>query len=118
MIASEFDKLRRMFDVIVVEVKKYSPNTRKLKAKARKCVEYHDMITTAQVKPRRVAVKHAVSFDLQRSIHVKLKRKLGRPSAKHVKLCRDLPSSSKKLPSLREELPSLEKNFLALQKTC
>ena len=51
MIASEFDKLRRMFDVIVVEVKKYSPNTRKLKAKARKCVEYLDMITTAQVKP-------------------------------------------------------------------
>jgi hypothetical protein len=35
--------------VIVDEVKKYSPNTRKLAAKAKKYVEYPDVITIEQV---------------------------------------------------------------------
>jgi len=34
VIASEFDVFDLMFDVIFIEVKKYSPNARKRKAKA------------------------------------------------------------------------------------
>ena len=45
-----FDVIEHMFDVIVNEVRKYSPNTRKLEAKADKQFERLDLITIVQVK--------------------------------------------------------------------
>jgi hypothetical protein len=55
-----------MFDGIVYEVRKYSPNAKKLEAKADKQFERLDVITIVQVKTKSHAVKHAARFNLQR----------------------------------------------------
>ena len=60
-----------MFDVIFNEVKKYSPNARKLEAKADEQFERLNVIAIVQVKTESRAVKHAARFNLQRRIHVK-----------------------------------------------
>ena len=83
-----------MFDVIIDEVKKYSPNARKLTAKAGKQFEKLDVITIVHVKIERKPVKHAASLNLQGNIHVKSGLKQGTSKPKHVKLCRDLLSRS------------------------
>jgi hypothetical protein len=65
-IVSELDVFDHMFNVIVNEVKKYSPNARKHEAKADKQFERLNVITVVQVKTRSQAVKHAARFNLQR----------------------------------------------------
>ena len=61
-----FDVFECMFDVIVNEVRKYSPNARKFEAKAEKQFEWLDVIAIVQVKTKPHAVKHAARFNLQR----------------------------------------------------
>ena len=114
MLAFEFDVFRYMFDVIVDEVKKYSPNARKLKAKAGKQFEKLDVITIVHVKIERKPVKHAASINLQRYIHVKSAPKHRTSKPKHVKLGRDLLSRSQKLPCFAEKLPCFAENMLRL----
>ena len=53
---------------------------------------------------------HAAGLNLQRGIHVTCGLEHKMFQAKHVKLCRELPSLNKKLPSLREKLPSFAAN--------
>jgi hypothetical protein len=48
VIDNRFDTLEHMFDVIVDEVKKYSPKARKLTTKAGKRIEPLDAITIPQ----------------------------------------------------------------------
>ena len=55
-----------MFDVIVNEGEKYAAMAGKLEAKANKQFERLDVIALPPVKTPRRAVKHAVSFNLQR----------------------------------------------------
>jgi hypothetical protein len=55
-----------MFDVIIDEVKKYSPSARKLEAKADTQVEQRDVIVIVQVRIECQRVKHVASFNLQR----------------------------------------------------
>ena len=66
VIASEFDVSEHMFDVIVNEVKKYSPNAGKLDAKADKQFPRLNLIAIVQVKTKRRTVKHAARFNSQR----------------------------------------------------
>lgn len=65
MIAYEFDVFEHMFDVIVNEVRKYSPNARKFKTKAGKQFKQLDVITIVQVKTKRGTITHGASFNLQ-----------------------------------------------------
>ena len=81
-----------MFDVIVVEVRKYSPDAWKFEPKAKKRCEQLDVLTIVQVKPERRTVKHAGSLNLQKLNHVKLELKQRTSQAEHVKLCADLLS--------------------------
>ena len=81
-----------MFDVIVNKVKKYSPKTRKLKAKRDTQDEQLDVITTVQVRTERPRVVPISRFNLQRGIHVKRGLKHVKPRAKHVKLSWELLS--------------------------
>jgi hypothetical protein len=60
-----FDVFEHMFDVIVNEVKKYSPNARKLEAKADVQFERLNLIALVQVKTKAHAVKHDAGFNLQ-----------------------------------------------------
>jgi len=69
---------------------KYSPNARKLEAKADKQLERLYVIAIVQVKTKTQAVKHAARFDLQRRIHVKPTRKQRTSQTEHVKLCQNL----------------------------
>jgi len=111
VIASEIERFENRFNVIVDEVRKYSPNAGTLETKAEKRFEQLDVITIVQVKPERGAVKHAGSFNLQNFIHVKLELKLRRSQAEHVKLCADLLSCSQKLPCVRKELPCFRRKL-------
>ena len=95
--------------MIVDEVKKYSPNARKLKAKAGKLIDSLNVITIVQFKTDRKQEMHASRFNLRRGIHVTSGLKHKMFQAKHVKLSRDLLSLHQKLPSLREKLPCTQK---------
>ena len=64
MIEFALERFEDMFDVIVDEVKKYSPNAGKPKRKAEKQFEQLDVITIVQVKTECRAVKHARRFNL------------------------------------------------------
>jgi len=90
-----------MFAVIVNEVKKYSPKTRKLKRKAGKLVEQLDVITFLHVRTGGMRVMHGGRFNLQKGIHVKRDLTHVKRRAKHVKLSGELLSLPRKLASLR-----------------
>jgi hypothetical protein len=55
-----------MFDVIVNDVKKYSPTARKLEVKTDERAEQPDVIVILQVRIERPEVERGSSFELQR----------------------------------------------------